>query len=71
MKTMRATLVTAEFAPRPGYKISQDEIRTRKVREGHCRTAIQRITEFIESLHKSYPSGIVPQVWPTPGDFKY
>jgi threonine dehydrogenase-like Zn-dependent dehydrogenase len=34
MTTMRAALVTAEFAPRPGYKISQDEIRTRKVREG-------------------------------------
>ncbi|QOJ79755.1 alcohol dehydrogenase catalytic domain-containing protein [Infirmifilum lucidum] len=31
---MRAALVYANFAPRPGYKISQDELRTHKVREG-------------------------------------
>ncbi|WP_218042170.1 scyllo-inosose 3-dehydrogenase [Infirmifilum lucidum] len=34
MATMRAALVYANFAPRPGYKISQDELRTHKVREG-------------------------------------
>jgi len=34
-------------------------------------TAIQRIIEFIEWLHKTYPPGVVPQVWPNPGDFKY
>ncbi|RLE60440.1 MAG: alcohol dehydrogenase [Thermoprotei archaeon] len=35
MATMRAAIVDAEFAPRPGYKITQEELKTRKVREGN------------------------------------
>lgn len=32
---MRAAIVHAEFAPRPGYKLTPDEMRTHKVREGN------------------------------------
>ncbi|UNQ72904.1 scyllo-inosose 3-dehydrogenase [Infirmifilum sp. NZ] len=35
MTTMRAALVYADFSPRPGYKITPDELRTHKVREGN------------------------------------
>lgn len=35
MTTMRAALVYADFAPRQGYKITPDELRTHKVREGN------------------------------------
>jgi threonine dehydrogenase-like Zn-dependent dehydrogenase len=34
MPTMRAAIVSADFAPRPGYKLTEAEMRTRKVREG-------------------------------------
>lgn len=32
---MRGAVLYAEFSPRPGYEISEDELRTRKVREGN------------------------------------
>jgi len=33
--------------------------------------AIKRIIEFVEWLKEKYPPGVVPKVWPEPGDFKY
>jgi len=32
---VRGAVLYAEFSPRPGYEISEDELRTRKVREGN------------------------------------
>ena len=34
-KTMKAAVVYADFAPRPGYEITEAEKKTKKVREGN------------------------------------